>query len=447
MARDLIVVVSSDVVGQKMAGPAIRATELARAIRTGLGAGAKVVLAAPNDAPVDGLEVVSFRKGGLARLVRSARVVIGQGLGVPIGPLLAPGHALVLDFYDPNPVELMAFHRDSERRKARRSQEHLRHRLVALAKRGDLFLCATERQRDFWIGLLAAAGRLSWEADRSDPNLDDLLTLVPFGLPQEPPVSREKVLKGVRPGIGPEDKVLLWGGGIWNWFDPLTVIRAMGRVAEKRSDIKLLFLGVAHPNPKIPAMAMTTRAFDLTRELGLMDRVVFFNEGWVEYQKRVSFLMESDLAILAAGQDLETHLAFRTRLLDAIWAGLPMIVTAGDYFAGLIGKSGLGRVVPVGDDRSMAEAILELVDNPTEMKECGDRLADLATELTWANVAEPLIRFCKNPVHHPGAPHSIPAEWGLAAGYYWGVARVVARYGGLTEQIKRRLQAKSGKQE
>jgi hypothetical protein len=25
--------------------------------------------------------------------------------------------------------------------------------------------------------------------------------------------------------------VLLWGGGIYNWFDPLTLIRAVGEVA------------------------------------------------------------------------------------------------------------------------------------------------------------------------------------------------------------------------
>ncbi|MBW1714122.1 MAG: glycosyl transferase, partial [Deltaproteobacteria bacterium] len=285
MKRNPIVVVSSDVVGQRMAGPAIRAVELARTLSRSL-AGQEVVLAAPNQAPVDGLEVVSFRQGRLKSLISSARVVIGQGLGLPLAPLLSPGHALVLDFYDPNPVEVMAFHRHSPRRVARRSQEFLRHRLLALAKRGDFFLCATQRQRDFWLGLLAAAGRLSWEADQSQPNLDDLLAIVPFGLPDEPPWSSRPVVKGVWPGIGVKDKVLLWGGGIWNWFDPLTVIRAVARVAQKKADIRLFFLGVDHPNPRIPAMAMTQRAMDLAQEMGLLNKVVFFNQGWVDYQDR-----------------------------------------------------------------------------------------------------------------------------------------------------------------
>ena len=213
-------------------------------------------------------------------------MVIGQGLGVPLLPFIDSEHILVLDFYDPNPVELLAFHRESPRREARLSQEHLRRRpllgksglpaggfvvellATGIPPRPDHFICATSRQRDFWLGLLAAEGRLTWEADRSHPNLDDLISLVPFGLPKNLPKSKQPVLKGVWPGIGAEDKVLLWGGGIWNWFDPLTVIRAVDLAAKRRKDVRLFFLGVAHPNPKIPAMRMSQEALDLADELG-----------------------------------------------------------------------------------------------------------------------------------------------------------------------------------
>ncbi len=434
MKGRLVVVVSSDVVGRRMAGPAIRATELARV----LAVEQPVVLAAPQAEPVAGLEVVPFGRGRLGRLIKEAKVVIGQGLGVPLWPLLAPGHALVLDFYDPNPVELMAFHRTSDRRPARRAQEHLRRRLSVLARRGDLFLCATARQRDFWLGLLAAAGRLSWEADRSHPNLDDLVTIVPFGLPHKPPRAGRPVLKGVWPGIGPEDKVLLWGGGIWNWFDPLTVVRAVARVARRRSDVRLVFLGVSHPNPRIGVMSMVQRTWDLAAELGLRDRFVFFNQGWVDYEERAGFLMESDLAVLASGQDLETHLSFRTRLLDCFWAGLPMVVTAGDHFAEMISRLQLGRVVEPGDEAAMAEAILDLLQDDGRRERCRANLAALAPSMTWSAVAEPLLEFCRHPRFHPGAVHSAAGRIGLAGEYAWGLARVLVHYGGAGEYMKRR---------
>ncbi len=435
MTRDKILVVSSDVVGRRMAGPAIRATELAKV----LAREHRVLLAAPNYEPVAGLEVVSFRRRSLRLLVREAKVVISQGIGVPLPPLLAPGHALVLDWYDPNPVEVMAHHRDAPLRRARRSQEFLRRTLSPLAKRADHILCATQRQRDFWLGLLAAEGRLSWQADRSDPRLDDLISVAPFGLSPEPPRSTKPVLKGVWPGVGVKDKVLIWGGGIWNWFDPLTVIKAAARVLARRGDVRLFFLGVKHPNPAIAGMAMVQRAIDLSRDLGLLDKAIFFNHGWVDYDDRAGFLMESDLAVLAAGDDLETRLSFRTRLLDCLWAGLPMVVTEGDFFAELIRRRNLGRVVPVGDDRAMARAILALLDDEARLARLKENLARTAAEFTWDKVLAPLVEYCAGPGFHPGAVHSKLGATGLVAKFGLGVLSVVARYGGAEIVIKRLL--------
>ena len=40
--------------------------------------------------------------------------------------------------------------------------------------RGDFFFCASERQRDYWIGMLAGAGRVTSAAYRADPDLRQL---------------------------------------------------------------------------------------------------------------------------------------------------------------------------------------------------------------------------------------------------------------------------------
>lgn len=433
-----ILVVSSDYVGRRMAGPAIRATEIARV----LAREHQVTVAAPNDEPVPGLEVVSFKKTPLAQLVDGADIVFSQGIGVPVRPLLKPNHILILDWYDPNPVEVMAHHRDSDPRLARRSQEYLRRILSPLAKRADHIVCATDRQRDFWLGLLAAEGRLSYLADKSDPGLRDLISIVPFGISGQPPRADEKVLKGVWPGIGPDDKVLLWGGGIWNWFDPLTVIRAVGRAARERDDIRLFFMGIGHPNPSIGGLTMVQRAIDLAGELGLKDRAVFFNHGWVDYDLRAAYLLESDAAAMAAGDDLETRLSFRTRLLDCLWAGLPMIVSDGDYFAELIQSRNLGRVTGVGDDQAMAGAILELMADEAELGRCRERIALTAADFTWNKVTEPLTEFCRSPRRHPDAVHTRAGSLGLLGRYALGAAAVINRYGGW-EMVWKRLLKRS----
>ena len=77
---------------------------------------------------------------------------------------------------------------------------------------GDAFLCASDRQRDHWLGALAALGRVSPEVYGRDPALRSLVAVVPFGLDPAPP-SSGPVVKGVLPGIGADDRLLLWGGG------------------------------------------------------------------------------------------------------------------------------------------------------------------------------------------------------------------------------------------
>ncbi len=123
-------------------------------------------------------------------------------------------------------------------------------------RRGDFFLCASDKQRDFWLGQLAAVGRINPATYDGDENLEDLLAVVPFGVTDEPPRHTRPVLRGVVPGIGDDDKVILWGGGIYNWFDPLTLLRAVDKLRRRMPEVRLYFLGLKHPNPHVGEMRM-----------------------------------------------------------------------------------------------------------------------------------------------------------------------------------------------
>src|SRR5438128_997196 len=80
-------------------------------------------------------------------------------------------------------------------------------------RRGDFFLCASQRQRDFWLGMLAAAGRVNPYTFAADPVLRRLIDVLPFGIPDDAPQRARPAIKGVVPGIGPDDQVVYWGGG------------------------------------------------------------------------------------------------------------------------------------------------------------------------------------------------------------------------------------------
>ena len=90
---------------------------------------------------------------------------------------------------------------------------------------GDAFICASERQRDLWLGALGALGRLSHEEHTRDPSFRHLIDVVPFGIDAEPPtVAWPSASRAMLPGVDEHSRVLVWGGGLWNWLDPLTVI-------------------------------------------------------------------------------------------------------------------------------------------------------------------------------------------------------------------------------
>ena len=214
---------------------------------------------------------------------------------------------------------------------------------------GDFFICATERQRDFWIGALHTAGRINPKTYRDDSTLRSLVDVVPFGLPeQKVGKASTHVMKGVRPGIGATDHVLVWAGSILDWQDPHTLVRAVAALASKRSDIKLFFMGTRHPNPQVPRMRAVDESIALATELKVLDTHVFFND-WVPYEERWRYLTEADLGLSTHRDHFETRISFRTRMLDYLWTGLPIVCTEGDAFAALVAERHLGAVVPPGD--------------------------------------------------------------------------------------------------
>ena len=176
------------------------------------------------------------------------------------------------------------------------------------------------------------------------------------------PIHRKSVLRSVVKNIHEDDFILFWAGGIWDWFDPLTAIKAVHALHATHPHIKLVFYGTIHPNKVVGEMSMTRKAIDLSKELGAHGKSVFFLEGWTPYNERSNYLLEADVAVSLHQDNLETRLSFRTRILDHFWARLPSIVTKGDWFAELIQREDLGIVVDYNDVAGFSEAVLKLQD-------------------------------------------------------------------------------------
>jgi hypothetical protein len=442
-----VLVLTDDRLGPAMAGPAIRALELARTLSHDVTV-TLVSTQAAGELTATGVPVIAAcDEATLRGLVADHEVLLAGGLFYAQRPwLLASDKLLVLDLYAPFLLEDLA--RLSAQGELGDLQ-HAQHRrlLDRQLLRADFMICASERQRDYWLGRLCALGRLTPAHHRQDPTLERLLAVVPFGLPVTAPEAGHARLRGVLPGIDETSCVFVWGGGLWDWLDPLTPIRALALLNERCPEAKLVFLAGASPNPTTPPMPMNTRARALAHDLGLLGHSVHFVDTWVPYHERGSVALEADAGIMAHPQQLESRFAYRTRALDCLWSERPILCTQGDVMAEWVEREGLGLTLASGDTDGWARAFERVARDPAFVAACRARLKNMRPRHTWPEVARPLANYLRSPWPAPRPPG--PPGWALEGhagtlAKVWGVWRAEG-VDGLARRIERvRARRRSG---
>lgn len=399
--RRRVVIATADTLTPRMAGPAIRAWNMAKV----LGREHDVRLVTKSICEVwhadfqcrgdttadDWLELEAW-----------ADVIVFQGFLLHEVPmLLGSSKVIVVDLYDPFHLEQLELSRhDPLDRRVLEVGESVRV-LNQQVRRGDYFLAASEKQRDFWLGQLSAMQRVNPYVYDGDEGLRRLIGTVPFGVPDDPPRRTGPGIRGVVPGIGADDHVLIWGGGIYNWFDPITLIRAVDKLRARVPNVRLYFLGTKHPNPDVPEMRVAWEARQTAIDLGLLDTHVFFNEGWVPYEDRQNHLLDANLGVTTHLDHVETEFSFRTRVLDYFWTSLPVVTTAGDPLAALVESRGLGLTVPAEDVDALEAALYRLLTDDAFIAECRHNVEQVAEEYRWSRVLEPLADFCRTAERAP----------------------------------------------
>ena len=401
--RPRVLFISPDAVGARMRGMGIRYTELARA----LAPHAEVVVATGEadgaGEPPQGVAVTRYAPHAPAALraeiARADAIVAPPQWPVVTGWMRRSKARLVFDLYAPETLETLELFAERPAALRRLMVALTVDRLEDALRSGHHFMCAGQAQRDLYVGALLAARRLTPATYDRDPSLRELLDVVPFGVPSEPPRDeRAGAVRAALPQIGAADEIVLWNGGLWNWFDAPAAIEAVALLAARRPGVRLVFMGTGQG----PAGARAAQeAHAIARARGLLGGTVLFNEAWVAYDERAAWLLEADCAIATARDHLETRFAFRTRLLDCFWAGLPVVCTRGDELAARIARDDLGAVVAAGDPAALAAALEAVLSRGRAAYAAG--LARAAADHAWPVAAEPLRRWVTDPAP-PAAP-------------------------------------------
>ena len=386
-----------DVVGEVMAGPGIRAVELSRR----LAARHEVKLVAEGARPLS----------ELAAALAKADVFITQGFGFPLPPLMRFSGRLVLDLYDPVQLEHLARAGPEATPDQLVSLAYLRRRLRYLISRADHVLCASRPQRAHWLGWLGACGRLTPSVLFDDPQAERLLALVPFGVPEEPPHRSGSPLRDAI-GAKADDRVMLWSGGLWDWMDPALAVRATEIARRKAPNLRLALL--AGERPGAPAMRMRAAASEAR---AAAREGVHFLDRWVPYAERGAWLLDADAIVSAHKPSLEAELAFRTRLLDCLWAARPAACTSGDVLADEGARKGWARLSLPGDAAALADSMIALCDPDTNARARAAAYS-AAGERTWNRSAEVLLGLLEAPAP-ARAPRFAPGMAGSIARKVW----------------------------
>jgi glycosyltransferase involved in cell wall biosynthesis len=403
-----VLLICADAVGAEMAGLGIRCWELARTLSDG--AAVTVAHGGSERGERDGVELVPFRPhapGALREPIARAEMIVAHPQWPLVDRWLKRSSArVVIDLYCPETLETLELAAGRFAPTRRTLTATTLDRLHAALRTGHNFICASESQRDLWLGTMLSLRLIGPELYDADASLRETIDLVPFGVPDEPP----RALAGVGPretiaGVEADSELVLWNGGIWRWLDAPSAIRAVAELAPRRPRLRLVFMGGA---PDHPAAAQSTReARALAERLGLLGSVVHFHESWVPYAERGTWLTQADCAISAHSEHLETRFAYRTRLLDCFWAGLPVVCTSGDDLAERVARERLGAVAPPEDVSALAAALEQVLEDGRDSYAAA--LHDAAGQLIWKKMVAPLTRWIdaprpsKRPGDAPGA--------------------------------------------
>jgi len=414
-----VLLLSPAALGPRMSGPAVRFYELAKALAE---AGQEPLLASPEKvdpgfASSLPFEAATYNRRSLPAQLAWSEVVVIQGWLLWNHPQVAKaGRPIVADLYDPIFFETLSQYDPAD------YYERIRHNvLLGVVSRtvetGDFFICASDKQRDLWLGFMAACNRINPATYRDDPEFKRLLSVVPFGLPDQPPQKSGPGLRAL-PGVGPDDRVVLWNGGVWDWLEPEPLIEAVALLGPAMPDLKLVFMGVKSPDAGLDESGALTRCRELVAARGLGGQVIF--NDWVAYEQRADFLLEAQVGACLYPPGVETEYSFRTRLLDCLWAGLPILCSPGDALSRLVADDDLGAVVRDHEPGTVAKALEDLLTDPGQAAERRARCRDLAARLAWSRVAAPLVEFCAVPRLAPDKMGRFPLrpKARVPAGYF-----------------------------
>jgi glycosyltransferase involved in cell wall biosynthesis len=201
--------------------------------------------------------------------------------------------------------------------------------------------------------------------------------------------------------------IFFWGGGIWSWFDTATLIEAFRLLSERGSDAALFFLTGANPSSIRAHDAPAERTRNAARQSGLAGKSIFFATTPVGPSELPGYLAHCHAGIMANPPRLESFGSWRTRLLDLIPHGKPLVTSGYDPLSQELQLAGACTMVPSEDPVALADAIQSLCDRQVA-RSMGEIMLQQQDRYAWSRIFAPWRERLNDPSSFSKAPAPLP---------------------------------------
>lgn len=188
-------------------------------------------------------------------------------------------------------------------------------------------------------------------------------------------LSSENSLKERYPQLK-DKKIILFFGRI-NWKKGLDIlVTAFAKLKKNREDVHLLIAGPDEGG-------YSRKVKEWIEDNGISEFTTF--TGTLIGKEKVEALRNSDIFVLPSYSE-----ALSTSMLEAMYCGLPVIVSDQSYFPEIM-QYGAGKVVPC-DSNLFTQSMEQLIDDEEQRIRMGKNGQRVVSEkFTWDNIAEEMI--------------------------------------------------------
>jgi glycosyltransferase involved in cell wall biosynthesis len=258
---------------------------------------------------------------------------------------------LMIDFIAPPLLENVYLHKYPHGPAARVKAEAF--------SNASVIICASERLRYYLTGFLFSRG-----VQKTAGHIHVI-----------PPTTLGETIPETPTASKPEDPMRILVAGCLNpWYDYETLFKAVSRLRD--IDFQVLFVG---DNPPTSSRTDVRGHINtLADKYGLTGRISI--TGFVPFKERLRYYRQADVGLNLATRGLEDELSTRARLLDYLWAGLPILTSGKDLISELAVENNEAVYFEPGDWEALSKLIVKVsreragVPNPNNRSKVVERL-------------------------------------------------------------------------